>query len=132
MSAIRISRSPDLARLEAEGFRLRLVQGSAHHLLVERIPAVNTRREVVLGALYSPLEIDPDGKTVNPVRSHQCWWVGQEAPCDSSGRVMSEMISNPAAENKGDGIVTAVGFSRKRADKTPYPDLYEKIWTYVQ
>jgi hypothetical protein len=132
MSAIRISRSPDLVRLEAEGFRLRIVQGSAHHLLVEGIPAVNSRREVVLGTLYSPLEIDPDGKTVNPVRNHQCWWVGQEAPCDSSGSVMSEMISNAAAENKGDGIISTVAFSRKRADKTPYPDLYEKIWTYVR
>jgi ThiF family len=131
MSAIRISRSPDLQRLEAEGFRLRVVQGSAYHLLVERLPAVNSRREVVLGTLYCPLEIDRDGKTVNPVSNHQCWWIG-EAPCDSSGRVMNEMISNSAAENKGDGIVTTVAFSRKRADKTPYPNLHEKIWTYVR
>lgn len=132
MSAIRISRSADLERLEAEGFRLRIVQGTAHHLLVEGIPAVNSRRGVVRGTLYSPLEINPDGKTVNPVSSHQCWWIGQEAPCDSTGRVMSEMISNAAAENKGDGIVTSVAFSRKRADKTPYSDLHEKIWTYVR
>jgi hypothetical protein len=132
MSAIRISRSSDLARLEAEGFRLRVVQGSAHHLLVEAIPAVNSRREVVLGTLYSPLEIDRDGKTANPVSNHQCWWIGQEAPCDSNGGVMSEMISNSTAENKGDGIVTTVAFSRKRADKTPYQDLHEKIWAYVR
>jgi Domain of unknown function (DUF6791)/ThiF family len=132
MSAILISRSRDLERLEAEGFRLRIVHSTAHHLLVEGIPAVNSRREVVRGTLYSPLEITPDGKTVNPVSSHQCWWIGQEAPCDSSGRVMSEMISNAAAENKGDGIVTTVAFSRKRADKTPYSDLHEKIWTYVR
>ncbi len=132
MSGIRISRSPDLERLEAEGFRLRIVQGSAYHLLVEGIPAVNSRREVVRGTLYSPLEIDRDGKTVNPVSNHQCWWVGQDAPCDSDGRVMSEMISNAATENKGDGIVTTVAFSRKRADKTAYADLHEKIWTYVR
>ena len=132
MSAIRISRSPDLARLEAEGFRLRVVQGSACHLLVEGIPAVNSRREVVLGTLYSPLEIDRDGKTINPVSSHQCWWIGQEAPCDSSGRVMGEMISDSRAENKGDGIVTTVAFSRKRVDKTSYANLHEKIWAYVR
>lgn len=131
MSAIRTSRSPDLQRLESEGFRLRVVQGSAYHLLIERIPAVNSRREVVLGTLYCPLEIDRDGKAVNPVNNHQCWWIG-DAPCDSGGRVMSEMISNAAAENKGDGIVTTVAFSRKRADKTPYPNLHEKIWTYVR
>jgi hypothetical protein len=132
MSAIRISRSADLERLEADGFRLRIVQGTAYHLLVDGIPAVNSRREVVRGTLYSPLEIDRDGKTVNPVSSHQCWWIGQEAPCDSRGHVMSEMISNAAVENKGDDIVTTVAFSRKRADKTPYADLHEKIWTYVR
>ena len=132
MSAIRISRSPDLARLEADGFRLRIVQGSAHHLLVERIPAVNSLRKVALGTLYCPLEIDRDGKTVNPVSSHQCWWIGAEPPCDSTGRVMSEMISNAAAENKGDNIVTTVAFSRKRVDKSAYLDLHEKIWAYVR
>jgi hypothetical protein len=132
MSVIRISRSPDLARLEAEGFRLRIVPGSAYHLLVERIPAVNSHRKVALGTLYCPLEINREGKTVNPVSSHQCWWIGAEAPCDSSGRVMSEMISNTAAENKGDDIVTMVAFSRKRVDKTAYPDLHEKIWAYVR
>jgi hypothetical protein len=95
------------------------------------VPAVSSRREVVLGTLYCPLEIDRDGKTVNPVNNHQCWWIG-EAPCDASGRVMSEMISNSATENKGDGIITSVAFSRKRADGTPYPNLHEKIWAYLR
>ena len=45
---------------------------------------------------------------------------------------MTEMISNPEAEDKGDGIKTTVAFSRKRADKSPYNDFHEKIWTYVQ
>src|SRR6266446_9025798 len=102
MSAIRISRSPDLAKLEAEGFRLRIVEGSAHHLLVEGIPAVNSKGEVARGTLYCPLVIDQSGKTVNPCSNHQCWWIG-EPPCDSSGRVMTEMISNNAVEDKGDG-----------------------------
>jgi hypothetical protein len=131
MSGIRINRSSDLARLEAEGFRLRIVQGSAHHLLIEGIPAVNSKREVVLGTLYSPLEIDQQGKTVNPCANHQCWWIG-EPPCDSGGRAMTEMISNPSVEDKGDGIKTTVGFSRKRGDKTSYCDFHEKIWAYVR
>jgi hypothetical protein len=131
MSAIRISRSPDLAKLEAEGFRLRIVQGSAHHLLIEGIPAVTSKREVFPGTLYCPLEIDQHGKTVNPCSNHQCWWIG-EPPCDSSGRVMTEMISNNAQEDRGDGISTTVAFSRKRADKKAYGDFHEKIWTYVQ
>src|SRR5579872_4787844 len=98
MSAIRISRSRDLDRLEAEGFRLRVVQGSANHLLIEGVPAVTAKREVVKGTLYSPLELDPQGKTANPLANHQCWWIG-EAPCDANGRLMTEMISNPQPED---------------------------------
>lgn len=131
MSAIQISRSADLAKLEAEGFRLRLIRGSSYHLLIEGIPAVTSTREVVLGTLYCPLDIDQHGKTVNPCSNHQCWWIG-EPPCDSSGQLMTEMISNSEAENKGDGIKTTVGFSRKRGDKTPYSDFHEKIWAYVR
>ena len=71
MSAIRINRSPDLAKLEAEGLRLRIVQGSAHHLLIEGIPAVTSKGEVALGTLYCPLIIDQSGKTVPPGSAHQ-------------------------------------------------------------
>lgn len=132
MSAIQISRSPDLSKLHAEGFRLRVVAGSAHHLLVHDIPAVTPDRKVVRGVLVSPLHLGVDGKTVNPcANNHQCWWIG-EPPCDASGRRMSELISNEQPEDKGDGIKTTVGFSRKRGDKTDYRDYHEKIWTYVR
>lgn len=112
MSGIRISHSPDLARLEAEGFRLWVIQGSAHHLLVGGIPAVNSEGKVVSGTLYVPLEIGPTGKTVNPCSNHQCWWIGAP-PCDAHGRIMTEMISNNRAEEKGDGIRTNVAAIRR-------------------
>jgi hypothetical protein len=107
------------------------VQSTAHHLLIEDIPAVTSKREVVAGTLYCPLEINTRGATINPVSNHQCWWIG-EAPCDATGRTMSEMISNPGPEDKGDGIKTTVGFSRKRFDKAEYPNLHEKIWAYIE
>jgi len=132
MSATPISLSPDLAKLEAEGFRLRIVQGDAHHLLIEGIPAVTKDRKAMTGTLYSPLELDASGKTVNPCKNHQCWWVGTEPPCDAAGQVMTNMISNDKAENKGDGIKTLVAFSRKHVDKRHYADYHEKIWTYVR
>jgi hypothetical protein len=131
MSAIQISRSADLSKLEAEGFRLRIVHGDAYHLLVEGIPSVNAQGKVVSGSLYSSLVIDADGKTVNPVADHQCWWIG-EAPCDATGRLMTEMISNPHPTPKGDEITVTVGFSRKHADKRDYANYHEKIWTYVR
>lgn len=132
MSVIQISRNPDLAKLHAEGFKLRIVAGSAHHLLIHDIPAVTADRKVVRGVLYSPLVVDADSKTVNPcTNNHQCWWIG-EPPCDATGRRIAEMISNDQPEDKGDGIKTTVGFSRKRGDKTDYRDYHEKIWTYVR
>ncbi len=131
MSEIQTSRSPDLAKLEAEGFRLRIVQGNAYHLLIEGVPSVTPDRKVVRGTLYCPLEIDVSGQTVNPCSNHQCWWIG-DPPCDSTGRVMTEMISNPEPENKGDGIVTTVGFSRINPDKSKYKDFYEKVRTYIE
>lgn len=134
MSETLISRNPDLAKLEEAGLRLRIVAGTATHLIVEGIPAVNSKREVFFGALYSPLQIDQNGKTANPVPNHQCWWIGSEAPCDPSGAEMKEFLSNPSPEDKGDGIKTVVGFSMKLKENgvmVKYPDYYQKIRAYT-
>ena len=92
MSQTLISRNPDLAKLEAAGLRLRIKTGSAMHLIVEGIPAVNSKREVMTGLLYSRLELDQNEKTANPVSNHQCWWIGGEMPCDPSGDAMKEFL----------------------------------------
>jgi hypothetical protein len=134
MSETLTSLNPDLAMLEADGFRLRIVRGVANHLIVEGIPGVNTKGEVVFGALYTPLEIDAADKVRNPVANHQCWWIGKDPPCDHTGRVMDELIANPGPENKGDGITTRVGMSRKLkigGTQVPYPDYYKKLTTYI-
>lgn len=134
MSETPTSLNPDLAKLEAEGYRLRIVRGVANHLIVEGIPAVNTEGEVVYGSLYTPLEIDADGKVRNPLANHQCWWIGSDRPCDHTGRVMDELIANTEPEDKGDGIKTRVGMSRKlksAGSTIPYPDYYKKLTTYI-
>jgi len=134
MSATPISLNPDLAQMEAEGYRLRFVRGVADHLIVEGIPSVNTKGEIVHGALYTPLEIDATGKVRNPIANHQCWWIGNDPPCDNSGRVMDELIANTGPEDKGDGIQTRVGMSRKLKSANgpvPYPDYYKKLTTYI-
>jgi len=134
MSEIPTNLNPDLAKLEAEGYRLRIVRGVANHLIVEGIPSVNTKGEVVYGELYTPLEIDAAGKVRNPVANHQCWWIGSDPPCDYTGRVMDELIANTGPEDRGDGIKTRVGMSRKlKSDsgQIPYPDYYKKLTTYI-
>lgn len=134
MSATPISLNPDLAKLETEGYRLRIVRGVANHLIVEGIPAVNTKGEVVYGDLYTPLEIDADSKVRHPVANHQCWWIGNDPPCDYTGRTLDELIANTEPEDKGDGIKTRVGMSRKLKSGNgpiPYPDYYIKLTTYI-
>jgi ThiF family len=134
MSATLISLNPDLAKLEAEGYRLRIVRGIANHLIVEGVPAVNTKGELVYGEMYTPLEIDAAGQVRNPVANHQCWWIGADPPCDHTGRVMEELIANTGPEDKGDGIKTRVGMSRKLKSgnqQIPYPDYYKKLTTYI-
>jgi hypothetical protein len=134
MSATPTSLDPDLAMLEAEGYRLRIVRGVANHLIVEGIPAVNTKGEVVYGNVYTPLEIDADGKLRNPLANHQCWWIGNDPPCDHAGRIMDALIANAGPEDKGDGIKTRVGMSRKLksgSGQIPYPDYYKKLTTYI-
>jgi hypothetical protein len=98
---------------------------------VEGIPAVTAAGKVVTGTLYCPLEIDANGKAVNPCANHQCWWIG-EPPCDANRRVMDELISGKEPESKGDGIQTTVAFSRVHVDRRKYADYHEKIWTYVR
>jgi hypothetical protein len=134
MSATPTSLSPDLAKLEAEGYRLRVVRGVADHLIAEGIPAVNAKGEVVFGDVYSPLEIDATGRVRSPLANHQCWWIGSDPPCDHTGRVMDELIANAAPEEKGDGIKTRVGMSRKLKSgngQIPYPDYHSKLTTYI-
>lgn len=131
MSAIQISRSADLSKLEAEGFQLRIIHGDAYHLLVRGIPYVNAEGKIASGTLYSSLVIDAAKQTVNPVADHQCWWIG-EPPCDATGRAMTELVSNPDPTPKGDNITVDLGFSRKHADKRDYANYHEKIWSYVR
>jgi hypothetical protein len=134
MSQTLISRNPDLAKLEAAGLRLRIKTGSAMHLIVEGIPAVNSKRGIMSGSLYSRLELDQNERTANPVGNHQCWWIGDEMPCDPSGVAMKEFLSNPNPEDQGDGIKTLVGYSMKFKEKgalVSYPDYYQKIRAYV-
>jgi hypothetical protein len=135
MSETPISLNPDLAKLEAAGLRLRIVEGKAAvHLIIEGICAVNSQRQIFIGALYTPLELDQNRKTRNPVSNHQCWWIGSERPCDPNGAVMDEYIANHSAEDKGDCITTLIGFSMKWTKNgmmVPYPDYYEKIRSYI-
>ena len=82
-------------------FRLRVVEGYSSPSTGRRDTGGQFQGEVVVGTLYFPLRLDQNGKTINPCGNHQCWWIGQEAPCDSSGAVMGGNDLNPGDREQG-------------------------------
>ncbi len=121
MSRRLIARSPDLLRLQNEGFDIS-VQGG--YLLVLNVPYVNASRAVRLGTLISTLELAGD-VTVKPT-NHVAYWTG-EHPCHHDGRKISAFENPSAPQDFGDGIRADFTFSAK-AD---YRDYHHKMTTYL-
>lgn len=129
MSEILISRSPDLLRLRNEGYRLRIVEGTGLHILVE-IPYVNARREVRWGTLVSPLSVNA-GTTIRPVSdTHQAWFMG-EHPCNVDGSEIFGIKHGSQRTDRGDGIFVDHSFSAKPLNNVPYADYYAKVKQYA-
>jgi hypothetical protein len=124
MSRELISRSPDLKRLQDEGYD---IEARAGHLLVKHVPYVTTNKEVKYGILVSGLELSGD-LTAKP-SDHVAMFAG-DAPCDREGRVLSRILNASSRRDLGDGIVIEHTFSSKPTGG--YPDYYEKMTTYVK
>lgn len=124
MSRRLISLNPDLARLQAEGFDLDILNG---YLLVRDVPYVGSGAQVKRGTLVSNLELAGD-RTVRP-QDHTMKFIG-DFPCDQHGRPL-EMLRHQNGADLGGGLVINFSFSRKRADKAPYTDYHEKVTAYV-
>ena len=124
MSRRLISLNSDLARLQAEGFDLDILNG---YLLVRDVPYVGSGTQVKRGTLVSNLELAGD-RTVQP-QDHTMKFVG-DFPCDANGRPL-ETLRHSNAGDLGGGLVVNFSFSRKRTDRAPYADYHEKVTTYV-
>lgn len=124
MSRQLISLNPDLARLQAEGFDLDILNG---YLLVRDVPYVGSGAQVKRGTLVSNLELAGD-RTVQP-QDHTMKFIG-EFPCDQHGRPL-EMLRHQNGADLGGGLAVNFSFSRKRTDRAPYTDYHEKVTTYV-
>jgi hypothetical protein len=123
MSIELISRSPDLQRLQNEGYEIDVNSG---YLILHSIPYVNSRCEVVLGALVTDLTLN-NNQTQRPA-DHQVWFVG-EHPCNRDGSVISAIGARDANQTLCEGLVARFRFSCK--PKEGYPDYYEKMTRYV-
>lgn len=121
MSRQLIARSPDLLRLQNEGFHLEIRGG---YLLVKNVPYVSSTRAIKRGVLISVLELSGD-RTKKP-ENHVAMWTG-EHPCHHDGRVISSIANPSPGQDLGHGIRADFTFSAKAS----YRDYHHKITTYI-
>jgi hypothetical protein len=125
MSRQLVSRSPDLKRLEDEGYDLSIRE---NHLLV-KVPYANAQREVTLGILASELTLS--GDITAPPNTHVVYFIGAtvgDIPCDNHGQELQVLINERRSFDLGEGLVASCSFSHK--PNPTYPDYYDKMSTY--
>ncbi len=121
MSRQLIALSPDLLRLQNEGFDIEVRGG---YLLVKDVPYATSSRAVRRGMLISRLEL-AGNVTARPT-DHVAYWTG-EHPCHSDGRKLTAFENPSPPQGFGNEIRADFTFSAKAA----YRDYYHKVTTYV-
>ncbi|UVT19652.1 MAG: ThiF family adenylyltransferase [Nitrospira sp.] len=120
MSVKLIARSPDLKRLQDEGYEIEVRSG---FLIVRSVPYVTSGRMVAFGTVVTDLALNDD-ITQKP-RDHQVWFAGEQ-PCHATGAPITALGPQQCRQTLCDGVVVDFRFSAK-AD---YPDYYAKITQY--
>ncbi len=120
-----ISHSPDLKRLQDEGYELEVKGG---YLFIHQIPYVTNQREVKRGVLVSELSLANNSTTTNP-STHVINFIG-EFPCNNDGSIISAIQHGSHNQDLGNGIVINHSFSNK--PQNGYPNYYEKVSTYAK
>lgn len=123
MSRELISHSPDLERLQNDGYDIEVRGG---HLLLKDVPYVTANREVKRGILVSVLDTTGD-RTTRPTQ-HEAFFAG-EYPCDRDGKALTKILNQSAHRDLGDGIVVDYSFSSKPPEG--YTDYHQKMTTYA-
>lgn len=127
MSRPLVSRSPDLQRLQDEGYAITITPVG----LMLAIPYVTSAGQVAHGRLVSELQIDGDHTGAPP--THVVSFVGaheSDLPCDAQGQPLDALIHQYGPIPVGDGMNASCTFSRKPA--AGYPNYYEKMTTYAE
>jgi hypothetical protein len=124
MSLELISHSPDLQRLQQEGYEIE-IRGA--HLLIHNVPYATSQLKVAYGILITPLELAGD-QTARP-SDHVAHFDG-ETPCDAQGSPLTKVINTTQVTDLGNGITSRHTFSSKPPEG--YPDYFEKMHTYIR
>jgi hypothetical protein len=125
-----VDRSPDLQRLRAERYDLRISR-SGGQLVLGHVPYVTPARTVAFGSLVSSLEQVGD-HTANPVPDHSLYFEGQ-VPCDANGQPLRSMLIEQDQEHVlEEGLTVHHRFSCKPSAGEQYPDYHAKMTAYVE
>ena len=125
MSHPLINRSPDLKRLQDEGYDLEIRSG---FLLVKDVPYVNSRKEVQRGTLVAKLILAGD-ITTRP-DDHVAYFAG-EHPCRADGTEIAQIKHASGERTLAEGVVIQHSFSAKPTPSNFYADYYAKMTTYA-
>jgi hypothetical protein len=123
MSHPLVSRSPDLGRLQEDGYDLEI---RANYLLLNHVPYVTSARTVLYGTLVS--ELTTTGTATAPPHDHVVKFVGG-IPCDSDGVELDKIIHSRGTMPITEGLTAACVFSSK--PPSGYANYYDKMTTYV-
>lgn len=122
MSRRPIARSPDLLRLQNEGYNLEIRGGL---LLVKSVPYVDSNRAIHHdGTLI--LQLNLSGDKTNPPSTHIAYWSGDH-PCDSNGSRIAAFQNPSPAQDMGNGVRADFTFSAK----AEYRDYHHQVTTYI-
>lgn len=118
-----LSHSPDLQRLQDEGYNLGL---QSDYLLLKDVPYVTNAGTVMRGIIAS--ELTTAGNAAARPSNHLVWFIGS-IPHDTAGRELEDIINEKVTYDLGGGLVASCRFSSKPAEG--YPDYYEKMTAYA-
>jgi hypothetical protein len=125
MSQSVISPSPDLKRLQDEGYDIEVLD---RHLFVRRVPYVSPSRQVQYGTLVEALNLASPSRVGSP-NDHTIYFQG-ETPCDYKGQPLVSLINNSTPRKIGNILVHHY-FSCK-ANNRDYANYYDKISKYCE
>ena len=123
MSRQLVSHSPDLQRLQDEGYDIEIRSNS---LLVKHVPYVNSAGQVAYGIIIS--ELSTSGTTTIRPSTHVVSFAGG-IPFDNRGSELTSIINSKGRTPVAERLIADCIFSSKPPEG--YPDYHAKITAYV-
>lgn len=124
MLAQLINHSQDLKRLWDQGLVMNVKEG---YLIIDRVPYLNSKKEVSYGTLISKLQVSGNKTIDNP--EHTVYFTG-EMPCRLDGSPFTSILLNSDKQIIADRINVNHRFSSK-PKPNGYRDYYHKMTTYI-